>query len=97
MSGKMEKSVMQYNCKFKSYDMDTSTSSTSSHNNNQQQYRQTRSKMKINGSSYKCRQCRVPLLMVAFIVTMEILLFTNISHCANAKSYVLNWNSSNPL
>ena len=67
--------------------------------NHNQPYHQTRSKMKAKtyGSSYKCHQCRVPLLMVAFIVTIEILLFTNVSHCANAKSYVLHWNTTNPL
>lgn len=102
MSEIMEKSVPQFRCKFKANDMDTSTRQrTTSHNSScgshQQQNQLTRSKMKINVSSYKCRQYRVPLLMVAFIVTMEILLFTSVSHCANAKSYVLNWNSSNPL
>lgn len=69
-------------------------------NHNTQPYQQTKSKMKTKtygSSSYKCHQCRVPLLMVAFIVTIELLLFTNVSHCANAKSYVLHWNTTNPL
>lgn len=35
--------------------------------------------------------------MVAVIVAIELLLFTNVSHCANAKSYVLHWNTTNPL
>lgn len=69
-------------------------------NHNNQPYHQTRSKMKAKtygSSSYKCHQCRVPLLMVAVIVAIELLLFTNVSHCANAKSYVLHWNTTNPL
>lgn len=67
------------------------------HNN--QSHHQTKSKMKSKtyGSPYKCHQCRVPLLMVAAIVSIELLLFTNVSHCANAKSYVLHWNTTNPL
>lgn len=70
-----------------------------SRNHNNEPYHQTRSKMKPKtyGSSYKCHQCRVPLLMAAFIVAIELLLFTNMSHCANAKSFVVHWNTTNPL
>jgi uncharacterized membrane protein len=88
----MMKSILRFvNNDFTPHKMDTT-------NHNKQPYHQTRSKMKTKtqGSSYKCHH-RVPLLMVAFIVTIEILLFTNVSHCANAKSYVLHWNTSNPL
>lgn len=89
----MVKSVAQYNC--------TGVTSQYMDNTNHynQPYHQTRSRMKTKtyGSSYKCHQCRVPLLMVAVIVAIELLLFTNVSHCANAKSYVLHWNTSNPL
>jgi hypothetical protein len=89
----MKKSVSKFNRieAATTHQMDTT-------NHNKQPYHQTRSKMKTKtyGSSYKCHQCRVPLLMVAVIVAIELLLFTNVS-CANAKSYVLHWNTTNPL
>ncbi|CRL07596.1 CLUMA_CG020561, isoform A [Clunio marinus] len=89
----MRKSIAQYNCQ------SATTHTMDKINHNNQPNHQTRSKMKSKtyGSSYKCHQCRVPLLMVAFIVAIELLLFTNVSHCANAKSYVLHWNTTNPL
>lgn len=85
------KSFLQYNC-YKINKMDTQ-------NHYKQPYHQTRSKMKTKtyGSSLSCHRCRLPILMAAIIVTIELLLFTNVSHCANAKSYVLHWNTTNSL
>lgn len=93
----MRKSVMQYDCNAAALNSEVVVDNK---NNKFLPYHQMRSKMKTRtygSSSYKLHQCRVPLLMVTVIVTLELLMFTTVSHCANAKSYVLHWNTTNPL
>lgn len=45
---------------------------------------------------FKRHHCRVPLLMIVFIITIEILLLTNVSHCAS-KTFYMHWNTTNSL
>ena len=45
---------------------------------------------------FKRHHCRVPLLMIVFIITIELLLLTNVSHCAS-KTFYMHWNTTNSL
>lgn len=45
---------------------------------------------------FKRHHCRVPLLMIVLIITIEILLLTNVSHCAS-KTFYMHWNTTNSL